>query len=252
MAEKRLVHVIDDDAPVRRSLDFLLAHAGYSVTCWDSGEAFLARADRSRRACAILDVRMPGLDGLEVHKAMAGMGLDFPVIVLTGHGDIGQAVRAMQEGAIDFLEKPVDRERLLGALENAFAALEDREYRAKLASVAHAQIGKLTTRERETLDGLACGYPNKTIAYDLGISARTVEVYRANIMNKLGVISFAEALRIAFAAGLGSLSAWQEARKVADGKDKAPAASRRFDDVKALANSAGVNDEQRKHTDEDR
>lgn len=221
MADRPLVHVVDDEPSIRRSLDFLLSNAGYAVTCWDSGEAFLARANRSQPACTILDVRMPGLDGLEVQKAMGGVGLDFPVIVLTGHGDISLAVRSMQNGATDFLEKPVDRDQLLSALENALAALGDREHRAKQMRVAQARIGKLTARERETLDGLACGYPNKTIAYDLGISARTVEVYRANIMSKLEVISFAEALRVAFTAGLGSLNAWHSARSGV-GKADAP------------------------------
>lgn len=181
----------------------------------------MAKAGSNGKACVLLDVRMPGVDGLEVQRRMTSAGLDCPVIVFTGHGDIALAVTAMQLGAIDFLEKPVDRERLLSAIERALAVARDRSQLAKQAQWAQSQLGKLTSRERETLDGLACGYPNKTIAYDLGISARTVEVYRANIMAKLEVTSFADALRIAFAAGLGSIQKWDLARRQS-GKGVAP------------------------------
>jgi two-component system response regulator FixJ len=132
------------------------------------------------------------------------------VIVLTGHGDISTAVRAMQGGAVDFLEKPCNRDRLLEAIETCHAQLSDKAAQRERAEWARTQVRTLTEREREVLDGLACGYPNKTIAYDLGISARTVEVYRANVMTKLAVTNFADALRVAFAAGLGSEEAWKK------------------------------------------
>ena len=206
-----LVHVVDDDDGVRRSLDFLLSHAGYDVIRWDCAETFLKRADKSSPACALLDIRMPGMDGLELQQEMKARGFNFPVIVLSGHGDIAMAVQAMQAGAVDFLQKPTDREHVLAAVKRAFDSIIDCEEQRNRADWAKTQIGQLTLREQEVLDGLACGYPNKTIAYDLGISARTVEVYRANVMEKLGVFSFADALRIAFAAGLGSQKNWLEA-----------------------------------------
>jgi two-component system response regulator FixJ len=210
-SEEQLIHVVDDDEGVRRSLDFMLSHAGHKVQRWDSADAFLRGADRMVPACALIDIRMPGMDGLALQKAMKAEGFDFPVIILSGHGDIAMAVQAMQAGAIDFLQKPADRQHVLEAVAQAFAVLEDTEKRGDRADLAQAQLGRLTMREREVLDGLACGYPNKTIAYDLGISARTVEVYRANIMDKLRVSSFADALRVAFAAGLGCEEKWLEA-----------------------------------------
>ena len=151
------------------------------------------------------------MDGLELQQEMKARSFNFPVIVLSGHGDIAMAVQAMQAGAVDFLQKPTDREHVLAAVKRAFDSIIDCEEQRNRADWAKTQIGQLTLREQEVLDGLACGYPNKTIAYDLGISARTVEVYRANVMEKLGVFSFADALRIAFAAGLGSQRNWLEA-----------------------------------------
>lgn len=209
MAQDRLVHVVDDEDSIRRSLDFLLRTAGFRVEKWEDGEAFLKGVDRATAACVLLDVRMPGMDGLQVQAEMASRGVNLPVVVLTGHGDIGIAVRAMRAGAVDFLEKPFNRERLLQALETGFMQLADREGRRQREQWARTQVAKLTEREREVLEGLACGYPNKTIAYDLGISSRTVEVYRANLMEKLEVANFADALRVAFAAGMGSEKDWR-------------------------------------------
>ncbi len=208
MADKMLVHVVDDEDSIRRSLDFLLRSAGYAVERWPDGEAFLKGADRNTPASVLLDVRMPGMDGLQVQQEMAKRGLNFPVIVLTGHGDIATAVRAMRGGATDFLEKPFKRERLLEAVAVAQSQLADKAGQRNRLEWAKTQIARLTEREREVLEGLACGYPNKTIAYDLGISSRTVEVYRANVMEKLEVTNFADALRVAFTAGMGSEEAW--------------------------------------------
>lgn len=208
MVISKLVHVVDDEDSIRRSLDFLLRTAGFKVEKWPDGESFLKGADGSR-ACVLLDMRMPGMDGLQVQAEMAARGLNLPVIVLTGHGDISTAVRAMQAGALDFMEKPFSREQLLQALDAGFLRLADHEGQREHEAWARTQIAALTQREREVLEGLACGYPNKTIAYDLGISSRTVEVYRANVMEKLKVANFADALRIAFAAGLGSESEWR-------------------------------------------
>ncbi|MBV5269706.1 MAG: response regulator transcription factor, partial [Afipia sp.] len=151
----------------------------------------------------LLDWHMPEMDGLEVQRELNAMGVTLPVVMLTGHGDIAAAVQAMKDGAVEFLEKPSDKATLLQAIDNAFARLERSDQVATSEQDAQIRISALSAREREVLDGLAQGYPNKTIAYDLGISARTVEVHRANMMTKLGVVSFPEALRIAFAAGLG-------------------------------------------------
>lgn len=208
MTEPRLVHVVDDEDVIRRSLGFLLRTAGFAVAKWADGESFLKGADRTAPACVLLDVRMPGMSGLQVQVEMAAKGFNVPVIVLTGHGDIATAVQAMQAGAIEFLEKPFERERLLQALELGFVRIADRAGARGREQWARTQVAALTQREREVLEGLACGYPNKTIAYDLGISSRTVEVYRANAMEKLGVANFADVLRVAFAAGMGSRSDW--------------------------------------------
>jgi two-component system response regulator FixJ len=219
MPAPRLVHVVDDEDPIRRSLDFLLRTAGFAVEKWADGESFLKGADRAKAACVLLDVRMPGIDGLQVQAEMAAHGFNAPVIVLTGHGDIATAVRAMQAGAVDFLEKPFERGRLLQALELGFSRIADRAKMREREHWARTQVAALTQREREVLEGLACGYPNKTIAYDLAISSRTVEVYRANAMEKLAVASFADALRIAFAAGMGVQDEWCRKYAVAQRKD---------------------------------
>lgn len=208
--EPKLVHIVDDEESIRRSLDFLLSTAGYRVCRWEDATSFLKGADKYEPACVLIDIRMPGMGGLELQSEMRRLGYNFPVIVLSGHGDIAMAVKAMQAGAIDFLEKPADRQHVLDAVRAAFESRAEDEERRDREEWAQSQLGHLTEREREVLDGLACGYPNKTIAYDLGISARTVEVYRANAMEKLEVASFADALRIAFAAGLGSEQRWLE------------------------------------------
>lgn len=202
MADKYLVHVVDDEESVRRSTSFLLKTSGYSVTTWSSGVEFLAQAKHAEPGCVLLDVRMPEMDGLEVQAKLAAQGISMPVIVLTGHGDVTIAVRAMKAGAVDFLEKPFEKDALLFAVENACKRLSDGEARLTEASEATVMIARLTPREQDVLKGLAHGLPNKTIAYDLGISPRTVEVHRANLMTKLSVKSLSEALRVAFAAGL--------------------------------------------------
>lgn len=203
MEDRRTVHVIDDEDAIRRSTSFLLKSAGYAVRTWASGVDFLKAARHAADGCILLDVRMPEMDGLEVQQILAQRGVAMPVVVLTGHADVGIAVRAMKAGAVDFLEKPFERTALLHAIQAAFAQAEDRDRKAASAREAAVAIAGLTARERDVLAGMAKGLPNKTIAYDLEISARTVEVYRANLMAKLQVRSLSEALRIAFSAGLG-------------------------------------------------
>lgn len=210
MSEPPCVHVIDDEESVRRSISFLLKTSGFPVRLWESGIAFLREAKDVQPGCILLDIRMPEMEGLEVQEKLNDMGVGLPIIVLTGHGDISQAVQAMRAGAVDFLEKPFDRDKLLDTIAVAFGQLRDVANQREQTQDAQAQIETLTAREREVLAGLACGYPNKTIAYDLSISPRTVEVHRANLMTKLGVGNFADALRIAFAAGLGDDGEWQK------------------------------------------
>jgi two-component system response regulator FixJ len=146
---------------------------------------------------------MPDMDGLEVQQTLNGRGITMPVIVLTGHGDISISVRAMKAGAVDFIEKPFDKAVLMEAIAAAFERIERADSIAVRTAAASVLVAALTAREREVLEGLAEGFPNKTIAYDLGISPRTVEVHRANIMSKLQARSLSDALRVAFAAGFG-------------------------------------------------
>lgn len=202
MTERRLVHIVDDEDSIRRSASFMLRTSGFDTRTYQSGVEFLKDVKHADAGCVLLDVRMPVVDGLEVQRELNDRGIALPVIVLTGHGDISIAVQAMKAGAIDFLEKPFEKAQLLVALDAGFAKLERREDAAVSAHDAEVRIAALTAREQDVLRGLARGHPNKTIAYDLGISPRTVEVHRANLMTKLDVRSLSEALRVAFAAGI--------------------------------------------------
>jgi len=203
MADKRLIHIIDDEDAIRRSASFMLKTAGFAVEMWESGVAFLKEVRHAATGVILLDVRMPEMDGLAVQQALNERGVTMPVVVLTGHGDVGIAVRAMKAGAVDFLEKPFEKAVLISAIETAFARIGLADEEAARAERAAVIIQGLTARERDVFARMAQGLPNKTIAYDLGISPRTVEVHRANLMAKLGVRSLSDALRIAFAAGLG-------------------------------------------------
>jgi two-component system response regulator FixJ len=201
-AERRVIHLVDDDESVRRSAGFLLRTSGFVVRPYASGVAFLREAKSAPTGCILLDVRMPEMDGLEVQRELNARGIAMPVIVLTGHGDVAIAVQAMKGGAVDFIEKPFDKATLMSAIDAAFARIEDADAQVASEQAASVRIAGLTPRERDVLQGLVRGHPNKTIAFDLGISPRTVEVHRANLMEKLDVRSLSEALRIAFAAGL--------------------------------------------------
>ena len=200
MNAERLVHLVDDDASVRRSVGFMLKTAGFQVRSFEAGTELLKAAGELEDGCVLLDIRMPGMDGLEVQQALQDKGVRLPVVIMTGHGDVALAVKAMKAGAVDFVEKPFAKEALLTALAEAFRRLERRETTEDRARDAEIQLQALTPRERDVLEGLARGLPNKTIAYDLGISPRTVEIHRANLMTKLGVRSLSEALKIAFSA----------------------------------------------------
>jgi two-component system, LuxR family, response regulator FixJ len=200
----RTVHLVDDDEAVRRSVSFSLRTSSFLVKTYVSGVQFLEAAQDAIPGCVLLDVRMPEMDGIEVQLALKERGIFHPVVVMTGHGDVDLAVRAMKAGATDFIEKPFEKSALLGAMETAFAELERAGRHHARADQARARLDVLTPREMDVMQGLVRGYPNKTIAYDLGISSRTVEIHRANLMSKLAVPSLSEALRIGFAAGLGA------------------------------------------------
>lgn len=203
----RTIHLVDDDEAIRRSAGFMLKTSGYQVRAYASGVELMKEAKELAPGCILLDVRMPGMDGLEVQQALRDRGIGFPVIVMTGHGDVGVAVQAMKAGAVDFIEKPFEKAVLLSAIEEGFSRIEQTGRSSARADEARVRLQALTPRERDVLEGLVRGHPNKTIAYDLDISPRTVEIHRANLMSKLNVASLSEALRIAFAAGL------DEARK---------------------------------------
>jgi two-component system response regulator FixJ len=196
----RLVHLVDDDEAIRRSVGFMLKTSGFNVRTYDSGLQLIKAAAGLETGCILLDIRMPGMDGLEVQKALRDKGVTLPVIIMTGHGDVSLAVQAMKAGAVDFIEKPFEKAVLLSGIEHAMERLKRSAASQDRAGEAIVRLQALTRREREVLEGLAKGLPNKTIAYDLGISPRTVEIHRANVMSKLGVRSLSEALRIAFAA----------------------------------------------------
>jgi len=179
VSDRKLVHIVDDEDAIRRAASFMLKTSGFAVETWASGVAFLKEVRHLAEGCILLDVRMPEMDGLEVQQALTEKGITMPVIILTGHGDVSIAVRAMKGGAVDFLEKPFEKAALLGSIDAAFQRLAAADSIVARATEAQTLLGVLTSREREVLEGLAQGLPNKTIAYDLGISPRTVEVHRA-------------------------------------------------------------------------
>ena len=202
MTDKTIIHVIDDDGAMRDSLAFLLDVNGFQPQVYESADAFLGAADRAALDCVISDIRMPGLNGIELVRKLKGEGSSCPVILITGHGDVALAVEAMKAGAVDFIEKPFDDAALLGAIRSALDALPDNRTGSSAKNEAEARLAELSPRERDVLQGLVAGKINEVIAHDLSISPRTVEVYRANLMAKTGARSMSELMRIALAAGL--------------------------------------------------
>jgi two-component system response regulator FixJ len=196
MNENPVVHIVDDDEAVRQSLAFMLSSAGLAVRLYDSAKVFLDGLDTSQGGCLITDIRMPEITGLELLHRMKARALCMPAIVITGHGDVPLAVEAMKAGAVDFIEKPFEEEAILGAVK---AALEKSEEEDNLAEVS-ARLAILSERERQVLEGLVAGQPNKVIAASHGISPRTVEVYRANVMTKMQARSLSELVRMAVLA----------------------------------------------------
>jgi two-component system response regulator FixJ len=200
MAEAPLVHVVDDDPAVRDSLGLLLESAGFAVRSYDSAAALLQALPNSATGCVLTDVRMPELDGLALQRRLIQLGIRLPVIVMTGHGDVPIAVEALKAGAADFLEKPFDDTQLLAAVSSALAASQRARDEAAAVAEISARLASLTPRERQVLERLVTGQPNKTIAYDLGSSPRTVEVHRARVMEKMGARSLPELVRMTLAA----------------------------------------------------
>ncbi len=200
MSNEAVVHIVDDDESLRRALQRLLRAGGYTALTYGSAAAILEAAPRLS-GCILLDLRMPDMDGLEVQARLSKLGIRLPVIVVTGHGDVPTAVRAMKAGAHDFLEKPIDEEMLLVAVQAAFRD-GAQTARADEAGQAARRLAGLSPRERQVLEGIVAGKPNKVIAYDLDISIRTVEVHRARLLTRLGTHSMAAAIRIAVLAAL--------------------------------------------------
>lgn len=197
----QVVHIIDDDDAVRDSLAFLLGTEGLDVRAYDSAESFLT-AGIPTDGCVVTDIRMPGITGIDLLAKVKEVNARLPVIVITGHGDIPLAVEAMKLGAAEFLEKPFEDEALLGAVRQALSRqARDRAHDAEVAAIGE-RVAALSQRERQVLAGLLAGSPNKTIAFDLGISPRTVEIYRANLMTKMQAASLSELVRKAIMAGL--------------------------------------------------
>jgi two-component system response regulator FixJ len=202
MPSELRVYIVDDDEAVRDSLSVLLESKAYTVRNFGSAPEFLAVAPSLPLGCLIVDIRMPEMDGLELQGHLIERTLNFPMIVITGHGDVPLAVRAMKAGAVDFIEKPFTAEAILDSLQAALARLEVPNETDPTAVAAGAKLMLLSPREREVLAGLLAGLPNKSIAYDLAISPRTVEVHRARVMDKMGARSLSQLIRLALAAGV--------------------------------------------------
>jgi two-component system response regulator FixJ len=198
MASDAVVHLIDDDDGVRQAVAFLLTTAGFAVRVYESAVAFLDALGSVQPGCIVTDVRMPGMDGLALQRELTGRGVSLPVIVITGHADVPLAVQAMKAGAVDFIEKPFSDDTLLSAIQVAIDRHARDFRREDEAAGIKVRLNSLSSREREVLEGLIAGLPNKTIAYDLKISARTVEVHRANLMTRMGARSVADLVRMVF------------------------------------------------------
>ena len=203
--ESRHVYVVDDDRDVRCSISFMLSAAGIQSRPFGSGADLLASLPELQPGCILLDIRMPDMDGFQIMAELAAKSVDWPVIVMTGHGEVPIAVRAMKAGAVDFLEKPFEEEVLIGSLDRAFQLLKDRGEKAGRKRQAQQRVAVLTAREYEVLRGLMAGMPNKMLARRLDISLRTVEMHRANMMDRLGVSSLAEALTLGVQASVEPL-----------------------------------------------
>jgi two-component system response regulator FixJ len=202
MQTEAMVHVIDDDEAVRQSLTFLLNTAGVTVKTYDSAVSFLRELPQITSGCIITDVRMPEISGLDLLRRLREMGVNLPVIVITGHGDVPLAVEAMKFGALDFLEKPFHDDAILDTVRAALNQQGADAKRETDRSEIMDKLASLSNRERQVLEGLVAGHANKTIAFDHGISPRTVEIYRANLMSKMQATSLSDLVRMALVGGI--------------------------------------------------
>ena len=203
MAQGRVL-IVDDDAAIRDSVRALLESAGLSVEDFASAAEFLSSYTHLAGDCLVADIRMPDMDGLELQEELVRRAIDLPVIIVTGHGDVPRAVRAMKAGAVDFIEKPFDDEQFLASVHRAGALAHEARERLGLAREAIERIANLTARERQVLAHLVAGRANKVIAYELEISPRTVEIHRARLMDKMRARSLADLVRLALAAGIAT------------------------------------------------
>ncbi len=200
MSQSSCVHLIDDDEAMRASTALLLEAAGLRVRAFASAQEFLAVARDAAPGCVLTDLRMPGIDGIELLRRLRELRADLPVVMMTGHGDVPTAIRALKGGASDFIEKPFKEKALLDAVGEAIEAGRQVGARKAERAAIVERLATLTPREREVLDALVAGRPNKIIAHDLGMSPRTVEVHRARVMHKAGAKSLSELVRLALAA----------------------------------------------------
>ncbi|HEX6979499.1 MAG TPA: response regulator FixJ [Alphaproteobacteria bacterium] len=201
MVADATVFVVDDDEAVRDSLALLLETAGYRVQAFESGRAFLETASSLPFGCAVIDVRMPDIDGLELQDALRARGIEMPVIIMTGHADVPMAVRAMRAGAVDFVEKPFADHVILDSVARALTQAREKQREVSEVAAIRSRLETLTPREREVLDQLVRGHPNKVSAANLGISPRTVEIHRARVMEKMQAHSLSELVRMVLSVG---------------------------------------------------
>lgn len=197
-----IVHVVDDDEAMRDSMAFLLRAENFQVKTYADAADFLNALPQINTGCIVTDVRMPGMSGIELLQRLRELKVSLPVIVVSGHGDVPLAVEAMKTGALDFIEKPFDDEVFLHAVRMALSTHAVDSQREAQKATINSRLESLSNREREVLEGLVAGHPNKTIGFDLGISPRTVEIYRANVMEKMQAKSLSELVRMALVGGL--------------------------------------------------
>jgi two-component system, LuxR family, response regulator FixJ len=191
------VYIVDDDAAVRDGLSALLTVSGFTLEAFDSAERFLAAVEPGAAGCAILDIRMPGMSGLDLQRELKRRGIALPIIIITGHGDVPLAVAALKAGAVDFLEKPFDGDALLTGIEEALRRDAESRSAAFDRDTVAARVAQLTPREREVMDLVVAGHPNKVVADRLGIAVRTVEIHRARVMEKTAARNLSELIRMA-------------------------------------------------------